>query len=332
MFGDTRPIRLPVDSAPQLIVVIDTEEEFDWGAEPDAQATAVTAIDHIDRAQSIFNEYGIRPCYVVDYSIASQSRSVTPLKRYLAAGQCEIGAHLHPWVNPPIQESLSRANMYPGNLPLSLERAKLTELRDTIAEAFDHTPRVYKAGRYGFGPNTAQVLRELGFEIDLSVCPPLDARADGGPDYRRFSAHPFWFGSADNPHLEVPVTGAFVGWAPDAWSLPLFQAATYFKRFRAPGILARLKAVDRLMLSPEGFSPDEHIRLTRYLYRKGVRTFTWSFHSPSVVPGNTSYVQSESDLATFLASFRQFFDFFFDELGGQTSTPTQLKTYLEKSA
>jgi len=67
MFSQRQAISLPYELPPQLIVVIDTEEEFDWSAEPNAQANQVSAMAHIDRVQSIFNEYGICPCYVIDY-------------------------------------------------------------------------------------------------------------------------------------------------------------------------------------------------------------------------------------------------------------------------
>ncbi len=331
MFENRQSIRLPAETPPQLVVVIDTEEEFDWNADPDPEANAITAMDQIHLAQDIFNEYGIKPCYVVDYSIASQVRSVAPLKSFLDAGQCEIGAHLHPWVNPPMTEPLIRSNMYPGNLPADLEQEKLTVLRDTITEAFGERPRIYKAGRYGYGPNTTDILSSLGFDIDLSVCPPLDARGDGGPDYRRYDAWPFWFGPDNQKIMEIPVTGGFVGWA-GGLSLPLFELAMGLKQFKAPGVLSRLGAVDRLMLSPEGFTSSEHIKLTRFLYDQGVRSFTWSFHSPSVVPGHTPYVQDEQQLKVFLNAFRQYFDFFFNELGGQASTPTRLKTLMEKFA
>lgn len=322
---------MPEEAQPQLIVVVDTEEEFDWNAEPDPEATAVTAMDHIHRAQAIFNDYGISPCYVVDYAIASQPRSFQPLKAFLDAGQCEIGAHLHPWVNPPLGETLSRSNMYPGNLPESLEREKLTRLRDTITANFGSAPRIYKAGRYGYGANTTGILNDLGFDIDLSVCPPLDSRGDGGPDYRRYDAWPFWYGPANNRILEIPVTGGYVGWA-GKLAPSVFDLAMTFRKLKVPGVLSRLGMVDRLMLSPEGFPTSEHIKLTRDLYRRGVRTFTWSFHSPSVVPGHTSYVQNEQELNTFLDSFRRFFDFFFNELGGAPSTPSRLKTHMEMFA
>lgn len=330
MFDNKSSIELPHALPPQLLVVVDTEEEFDWAAEPDADADAVTAMDQIDRVQAIFNEYGIVPCYVIDYPIASKPGGYRKLRQYAEQGQCEIGAHLHPWVNPPITEELTRANTYPGNLPAALEREKLTLLRDTIKDNLGVTPVAYKAGRYGFGPNTGEILETLGFSVDLSVCPPLDSRADGGPDYRRFDAWPFWFGSHPNALLEVPCTGGFIGWA-GAAALPVYETALALKKFRAPGILSRLGMVDRLMLSPEGFTSDEHIRLVQTLYDQGLRTFTWSFHSPSVVPGHTAYVQSDEQLTVFLDRFRRFFDFFFNELGGQATTPTRLRSLIMES-
>jgi hypothetical protein len=331
MFEQRKDIRLPKDMPPQLVVVIDTEEEFDWNAEPDAGATGVSAMANIDRVQDIFNEYGVRPCYVIDYPVASQESGYRLLKQFAEKGQCDIGAHLHPWVNPPQEETLSRSNMYPGNLPEDLERQKLEILSNTIRENLGVSPVAYKAGRYGFGPNTTGILQKLGFGIDLSVCPPLDSRADGGPDYRRFDAHPFWFGGDEKPILELPCTGGFIGWATAA-AIPLFETAQMFRKLKAPGILSRLGAVDRLMLSPEGFTPAEHIKVTKALYHQGVRTFTWSFHSPSVVPGNTSYVQNEQQLRQFLDSFRKFFDFFFNDLGGEASTPPRVRRLMESMA
>ena len=125
-----------MNSVPKLIVVVDTEEEFDWAADPDPNAKSVSAINKLHLVQEIFDEYGIAPCYVVDYPIASSKESVDVLKPILERGGCEIGAHLHPWVNPPFGESLTRANMYPGNLSRDLEYEKLDQLTDTITSAF----------------------------------------------------------------------------------------------------------------------------------------------------------------------------------------------------
>lgn len=326
MLGKNPPIQLSSDTKPKLIVVIDTEEEFDWSAPADRSANAVTAMDYIYRVQDIFDRYGIIPCYVIDYPVTSQENGYRALKAIHADGRCEIGAHLHPWVNPPFDEEMEPRNTFPGNLSYDLELQKLSELKKTIEQVFGFQPTIYKAGRYGVGPNTAEILENLGFEIDLSLCPPVDYSSDHGPDFSQCHTQPFWFGS-NKKLLEVPVTGAFVGWG-GALMNPLYNLAMQYKKFKLPGIFSRLSLVDRLMLSPEGFSSKDHIKLTNFLYKQGVRTFTWSFHSPTVVPGHTSYVQSEAQLEQFLATFNTYFDYFFNELGGVASTPTQLRDHL----
>ena len=58
-FGKYPAANLPKDHPPQLVVVIDTEEEFDWSASPDRSAIGVTAMSSIERVQEIFDEYGI---------------------------------------------------------------------------------------------------------------------------------------------------------------------------------------------------------------------------------------------------------------------------------
>ncbi len=96
-----KTIDLPGDTTPQLIVVVDTEAEFDWTADPDVNANEVSAVRNIHLVQEIFDEYEITPCYVVDYPMATQSESVYALREIFERRPCEIGAHLHPWVNPP---------------------------------------------------------------------------------------------------------------------------------------------------------------------------------------------------------------------------------------
>ena len=329
-FGKYPTTKLPKDLPPQLVVVIDTEEEFDWSASPDRSANGVTAMSSIERVQEIFDEYGIVPCYVVDYPVVSQKEGYLLLANIHADSRCEIGAHLHPWVNPPFDEQLSSANTYAGNLPRQLEQAKLRQLRNKIEEVFNIRPSIYKAGRYGIGHNTPSILHELGFDIDLSVCPPVDFRADGGPDFRDAHAEPFWYDESKNL-LEIPVTGAFVGWL-GGLSSRVYDYAGKIEILKAKAILSRLLAVDRLMLSPEGFGSQDHIKLTDYLFRRGVRTFTWSFHSTSVEPGMAPYVRNIRDLELFLDSFRRYFDYYFGAFHGEATTPTRLKRLVEELA
>jgi hypothetical protein len=71
------------------------------------------------------------------------------------------------------------------------------------------------------------------------------------------------------------------------------------KALHVPGVLARLRFVEPITLTPEGISFEEQRRLTRALLRDGQHVLTYSYHSPSLAPGNT-YVQSEADLRAFI--------------------------------
>ena len=48
-----RPVTLPVSRRPQLFVIVDTEEEFDWTAPFSRSSVGVTAMDEVGRLQSV---------------------------------------------------------------------------------------------------------------------------------------------------------------------------------------------------------------------------------------------------------------------------------------
>lgn len=325
-------IHVPPQTPPMLAVVIHTEEEFDWSREHDRNATAVTHMRHIDRAQALFDAFGIVPNYVVDYPVASQPQGYRPLLDYVRAGKAVVGAHLHPWVSPPHDEAVCRFNTYPGNLPAALEREKLRRLGERIAESFGTPPQTYLAGRYGFGPNTADILEELGYEVDISPAPPIDFRGDGGPDYSGFTSQPYWFGR-ERRLLGLPSTGAYVGLL-RRFGTPLYARLTApaLCRARLPGIFSRARLMERIRLSPEDYSEPEMRRLTRRLFADGLRVFVFGFHSPSLHPGHTPYVRDAAELQRFLDKCRRYFDFFMHELGGVALTPLEIRRRLETMA
>lgn len=322
----TACIELPASTPPRLCVVVDTEEEFDWSKPFDRRNTRVEHMRSIDRLQSVFDANGVRPVYVIDHPIATQRASSEPLRAFAREGRAEIGAHLHPWVSPPFDEEVNARHSYPGNLPRALEREKLLRLTGAIEEHLGVRPRVYKAGRYGFGPNTAAILAELGYSVDLSPCPPFDFGADDGPDFRAFPLAPFWL-DRERELVSIPTTGAFVGWASGAGS-GLHDVATALRFARVPGILSRLGALERLHLSPEGYRPEHHVKLVKALLARGVRVFTFALHSPSVLPGCTPYVRTATELASFLDSCRAFLAFFPRETGGVPRTASELHAEL----
>ena len=311
-----------------LLVVIDTEEEFDWSRPHCRSSTAVTSIGAQWRAQEVFARHGIVPTYVIDYPVAADEAAVGHLGTFFAEGRCHIGAHLHPWVNPPHEESVNPVNSYPGNLPAALERKKLAVLTETIEQGFGARPRVYKAGRYGVGPSTTAIMEELGYDIDMSVVPYTGFTADGGPDFSAADFHPFWFGSQGRL-LEIPLSCGFYGiFRSFGQALYPYSISPMGMGLKLPGIFARLGLLERIRLTPEGINLAENKRLAKSLWQQGCRVFTYAYHSPSLVPGMTPYVTSEQDLQVFLDSMDGFFEFFGGELGGRPSDPAEVYALL----
>jgi hypothetical protein len=322
-------IFLPPETKPVLTVVIHTEEEFDWNKPHDRNSTGVEHMRHIDRAQAMFDEFGIVPNYVIDYPVASQAIAIEPLKAYADSGRALIGAHLHPWVSPPYEEEVNAYNSYPGNLPRDLEAEKLRLLTEKISVSLGTQPVTYLAGRYGFGPNTGEILEELGYEVDISPAVPINFCADGGPDYSAYTSHPYWFGK-QRKLLGLPGTGGYVG-ALRSGGTSLYKRLTHpwLRSTKLSGLVARLRLMERIRLSPEDYSEPEMRRLTRTLLEDGVRIFVFSFHSPSIQPGGTPYVQNDMELGRFLDKCRNYFGYFFNELGGTSMTPVEIKRSLE---
>ena len=314
---------------PRLLVVIDTEED-NWMSDYSPGKTSVQAMRDIHRIQAVFDTYQITPVYVVDYPIVSQVDGYRPLQEIHASGRCVIGTHLHPWVNPPLFENFNRHNSFPGNLPASLEAEKLRVLGDCIGERFGERPVVYKAGRYGVGPHTADLLEQHGYLADLSVHPHMSYTAQGGPDFSARTAWPYWFGTRSQL-LELPVTIGFAGML-RRWGSRLHDvlSQTALAPLHLVGIFARLRLINKIHLSPEGFPFAELSDLVRDLYRDGLRVFSFAFHSPSLAPGHTPYVQSEQDVEDFITRCAMFFDFFLGELGGQATTPLDLRHELQR--
>ena len=309
---------------PQLFVIVDTEEEFDWEAPFSRDSVGTDSIPAQARAHEIYDRFGIVPTYVIDYPVATKPAAVSFLKGLRDAGKAEIGAHLHPWVTPPHEEEVSTFNSYHCNLPPALERAKIVAVTEAIERSFGERPTVFRAGRYGFGPNTGRALAELGYRVDCSFVPHSDFSADGGPSFIGRPDRPHWLDEGRGL-LEIPLTvgfvGAAAGWGSKAGGLFGKPQAV---RWKLPAVLAKSRLLDRIRLSPEGVSAEDQCRLLAAMAKRGHRLFSLTYHSPSLAPGHTPYVRDAAELDAFLANIEQVLHFFRDEMGGRFTTPTRV--------
>jgi len=268
----------------------------------------------------VVRPYGLKPTYVVDYPVASTPASAETLAQIAHRHECQIGAHLHPWVTPPFDEPLVPKMSFGCNLGPAIEGAKITHLREAIVRNMGVQPHVYKAGRYGFGETTAAIIEAGGFTVDASVIPHMDFTPDGGPSFSGFPVSPSRFGRS-RPLLELPCTTGFIGTVRSVGA-PVHRAlsASWLRPTRAIGVLARTGVLNKVMLSPEGNTFAEMRALTRALHDDGLRTFALTLHSPSLAAGCTIYARTASERDDLLAAIDRYCDFFFSELGGSPAT------------
>lgn len=281
-------LRLSKDFGRRFIVFADAEEEFDWSAGFARDATSTSAIAALPEATRRFNAAGSTPVYLCDYPVVTNVASGAIMRELAQTGACDIGTQLHPWVNPPFDEAVSDLNSYTGNLPLELQRQKLAALTGQIEQATGVRPTVYRAGRYGLGPRTMELLAEQGYRMDVSVRALFDYRTQGGPD---FSDCPSWPWKTLQGIVELPLTAS--------WTGMLRSVPAMYKYLPLHGTYARTGLLARVPLTPEGTPIKAALEAIAVLDGEGIDIFSLSFHTPSVVPGFTPYVRSAHDLAAF---------------------------------
>lgn len=304
----------------RFIVTVDAEEEFDWSRPLAREGFGLDHVPRLEKFQEFCEGRGIVPLYLVDFPLATSPRAGDILRGPIAAGKAEVGVQLHPWVNPPFEEDINEYNSFAGNLPERLEREKFKRLRNAIERNFGAAPLAYRAGRYGVGPHTAPILKDMGIAVDTSARAGFDYSATGGANFRDLPVRPWWI--EEGRLLEMPLTTVF--WGP----LGRIGPWLYPRLWRMPqlrGLLSRTGLLDRIPLTPEGTSAAEMVRGVEVAVRQGLPILVFSFHSPSLASGYTPYVRSEDDLDQFYDWWRTAFDL----LAQHGIKPTSIREIME---
>lgn len=298
-----------------VIVSIDTEED-NWY--PSRNGLAVGNICELRRLAGFFDRLGVRPTYLVTYQVAIQPSAAEMLREVCAAGNAEIGAHLHPWNTPPLAEAFVPRNSMLKNLPADLQLAKLERLTAALERAFYRTPRVFRAGRFGIGRGTVAALLRCGYRVDSSVTPFWNWEGfDEGPTFvgaplsaYRLAPHDDVRRPApDGELLEIPLSYGFSRGPFSFWDRTrrLLEAPP-LRWLHLAGVAARTGLVKRIVLSPELASAADMLTLSRRLLEHGVRHLHVFWHSPSLKPGLTPFVATAADVARLYDSVEAYLD------------------------
>ncbi len=301
-------------SAQQVLITIDTEED-NW--KPFAPNPTTRNADAIPPLQEIFERYGAKPTYLLTYDMANNAALTEFLADRQQKGLCEVGTHCHPWNTPPQKEEKHLKNSMLLHLPAQLVESKIRNLHNLLTQRLGASPTTFRSGRWGYGQNVAKTLNLLGYRVDTSITAYTDWSSSFGPDYSSLSPQPYRFEWTNiyqpNPNgkmVQIPATTGYLQ-ADFARRSRLEQMIrrSPLSRFRVIGLLDRLSILNRVVLSPEGASANSMIGLAKRMSNEGYGYLNLFFHSPTLVPKLTPFVQSREEERRFIERIERFVAF-----------------------
>lgn len=306
----------------KLIITIDTEADNQWAR---SETLELRNIAYIPRFQDLCDHYGFKPTYLITYAMATSDHFIQTVGSYQQAGRAEIGAHLHPWANPPLTpltDNDHHHHPFPHEYPEEVLREKLTILTETIEKNIGERPATFRAGRYGFDGTVASILSDLGYIADCSVTPLVSWRSrmgnpqgNGGPDFAGAPCHPYFVSMKDctkagySHLLEVPVSIFFLRWP------VLNRVVRGFKQvYHDPHDLL-LRALYKAGQKPTWFrplpdrSPHELIQIYRMARSLKLDYVEMMLHSSELMPGGSKNVKDEQAVEKLYTLFEALFQF-----------------------
>lgn len=285
------------------LVTIDVEPDNVW---QDTHSLGLKNIGYLPAFHSLCLQFGVKPTYLLTWSVASDADSARTIETLLADGGCEVGMHPHLWEIPPLQpkDSEQRALVGP-DYPADILAEKLRNLAGLIAGRFGK-PRSHRAGRWGVDPRQVPILEELGINADSSVIPGIDWRNTGILDHSKAPLLPYRLGNdsvlvpGDSQVLEVPCTirpGVRAG----GWEKKRFIRSAWRILGLNPGWLRP---------SPEE-SPETLTGICRWAAGRLPHLNIMS-HSAEMMPGGSPYWTSAADIDAQFDQYRAVFSWWRD--------------------
>jgi hypothetical protein len=319
---------VPKEDVLVCAVAIDAEEDFDWLRPVEGTSYSTSCMRSLGDLHEILDTYSVVPTYLLTYPVMEDADAVRILRRLLETGRCVLGVQLHSWVTPPFGGAADIRTSFSGNLAADLEEGKLIALKNRFVARFGFEPRIFRAGRYGLGCQTAALLEKHGFNIDISLAPCTTFEAQGGPDFTDHDYALFWFGERRDL-LEIPLCRSIVGWGGGlARTAYRVLSEPRFAALRLGSMLTRSRCAERITLSPEGNDARAMRRLVRRLRAQGQTIFTLSFHSSSLGIGLNPYVRSKADLHSFYDRLSATLAHLADELSFTFASIPQIPEFL----
>ena len=319
-----------------FLLSVDTEEEWDWEGPFPENEFSVENLHALPKFQAFCEEKGLRPCYFVDYPAAVGLAKQTEFLERVKQSQCELGAHLHPWANPPYFGSATEENSHVVNLPLLQVEQKLDALMELFRSTLSYEPKAFRTGRWGISEAIMELLYLRGFDIDSSVYPfykndyfdcygaPLNA-------YWPDTSNVLKSGTQRNI-LEMPVTVGFNrSNFESASKLHDFSQHKALQLFKPTALLWHSNILRKIYFSPEVADTKNMIKLADKAIENGQHYLHMYFHSSNLINNGTGFLKSDKPFALICKRISALIKHLQSKYEVNFMTPSEYKVHLQNN-
>jgi hypothetical protein len=335
-----------MDYRPAFLITIDTEGDNLWALP--SIATTLNA-RFIPRFQLLCERYSLRPTYLTNYEMASDSAYQEFARDVLRRATAEIGMHLHAWDSPPLipltRDDFS-THPYLIEFPEAVMREKIHVITNKLEQTFGVKMLSHRAGRWSFDSRYARMLKIEGYEIDCSVTPRVSWERSlghpsgrGGTDYRHYPDAAYWLGEDDIsiPHvrsslLEVPVSiFSRQKRLPRACLASIDAAHPIIRNSLRPlQIALRRLYPPAVWLRPSGTNLSSMMWLVERVFQENRDYAQFMLHSSELMPGGSPTFKTEHDIEDLYAQLEVLFGWVSTRFVGLTLT--EYKRRFEEAA
>lgn len=287
-----------------VVISLDVEEEGLFSGKYERKKPGVENINFLPCLEPIMGEEGLGfPLTLLcSYAVFENKKARRTLDRMRAHGQVEIGAHLHHWSTPPLNENGNKGKPERTHiLDSRLFRQRLQNLLKIGSEYAGRPLTSFRMGRWDLKAGLLPLLAEHGILVDSSIC-PLRAFPEG-PNHFMAPDQPYWV------DFDLPNDSQNAGHILEA---PITQLAVSQTLARIWNFQTRHDRLDLYhffgAVSANPFWHDEKImRLaTKLLTRRGGQILNLFWHSSELMPGGSPHVPNQAAAQQYLSKIINF--------------------------
>lgn len=294
--------RLDAQRPLRVIIAIDVEEEGLFCGRYPSQDISSTNVAALERLVPLSADLGLPLTLLCTHAVLADARARTVIQRMGRDHGAEIGAHLHHWNSPPLEDT-PHASPSAAKVPADLMAAKIRTLLDLCAGTRGRPATSFRQGRWDLRPELWPLLARAGVTVDSSVHPLRFPKE--GPDHFMAPVHPFRVEVERREILEVPI-----GVVPLTLGLgrSVHALATSLGQDFGQGLQRTFPHWGCMSLKPVWHGLTYLKAATRLLVLQGGRVLSLTWHSSEMMAGCSPHLPRQADVDRLLHRIRQFLE------------------------